>query len=252
MLAAAAADPAIAAGHCWLTPGHGHLLLSRSPRTSPLLAIHSKRFLIHVHVSQCETVLCNDCFAERLRSQVCDVFFAPDSEHSQSLRSDLVLYPQVRHIYVLQLPNSLPVENVLSGFCVNGQHWFHCKTQVKHHALDPAPNAAAYSSASALFFAMTFCLCVYAFRVCLPSISTPALDDFRVSLQSAPSLSAPRPVLHIQTLVLHCLSRFKYLASLFCLSRALLIGIRHLSAQLVHNECYVCSILTEEQTSGNL
>ena len=76
-------------------------------------------------------MLRNHCFAEWFRSQVCDVFFAPDSAHSQSLGSDLVLYPQVRHIYVLQLPNSLPVENVLSGLCVNGQHWFHCsKAQV--------------------------------------------------------------------------------------------------------------------------
>ena len=27
---------------------------------------------------------------------------------------------------------------MLSGFCVNGQHWLHCKAQVTHHALDPA------------------------------------------------------------------------------------------------------------------
>ena len=130
-------------------------LLNRSPRTSPLLAIRSKHFLIHAHVSPCETVLCNHCFAERLRSQVCGVFFAPDSAHSQSLRSDLVLYPQVRHIYVLQLPNSLPVKNVLSGFAKpksNIMLW----TPFAFHA----PNAAAYSSASALHCAMT-----YAFRV---------------------------------------------------------------------------------------
>ena len=46
------------------------------------------------------------------------------------------------------------------------------------------PNAAAYSSAAALLFAMTFCFRVSAFKVC-PSINTPALDDFRVSLQPA-------------------------------------------------------------------
>ena len=36
------------------------------------------------------------------------------------------------------------------------------------------------------------------------------------------------------------------------LGKALLSGTRHLLAQLVHDECYVCSVLTEEQTSGNL
>ena len=62
-------------------------------------------------VSQRETTLCNHCFAEWFHSQICDVFFAPDSAHSQSLRSDLVLYPQERHIYVFQLSDSLSVKN---------------------------------------------------------------------------------------------------------------------------------------------
>ena len=48
-------------------------------------------------------------------------------------------------------------------------------------------NAAAYSSASALLLTMIFCFRVYAFKACSPSITTPALDDFRVSLQPAQS-----------------------------------------------------------------
>ena len=102
----------------------------------PLLSFTLYIFSIHVRASQRETMLCSHCFAERFRSQICDVFFAPDSAHSQSLGSDLVLYPQVRHLNVLQLPDFMPVENVLSGFGVSGQHWFHCKAQVTHHALD--------------------------------------------------------------------------------------------------------------------
>ena len=112
-----------------------------------------------------------------------------------------------------------------------------------------APNAAAYSSASALLYAMTFCLRVYAFMVCLPSISTPALDDFRVSLQPAQSESvntvSSSASFPYSNTCLHCLSRFRCLASLFNLARLCWLG-------LDHNECHVCSILTEQQTSGNL
>ena len=52
-----------------------------------------------------------------------------------------------------------------------------------------APNAAAYSSASALLLAMIFSLLVYAFRVWLPSSITPGLGDFRVSSEPAQSES---------------------------------------------------------------
>ena len=206
---------------------------------------------IHVHVPQRETVLRNHCFAEWFRSQVCDVFFAP----SQSLGSDLVLHPQVRHICVLQLPHSLHVENVLRGFLrqwpalVLQQSPSHVSCSEPLFASD-APNAAASSSASALLFAMTLCFRVYAFRVCLPSIITPALDDFRVSLQptqseSVNTVSSSASFPYSNTCP-HCLSKP------FQLGKALLIGTRHLLAQLVHSECYVCSVLTEEQTSSNL
>ena len=144
-------------------------------------------------------MLRNHCFPEWFRSQVCDVFFAPDSALSQSLGSDLVLYPQIGHIYVLQLPNSLPVENVLSGLALVSLH-----IMLWTPFASDAPNAAAYSSASALLVAMTLCFRVYAFRVCLRIINTPALDDFRVSLQPAQSESVntvSSSASHIQTLV---------------------------------------------------
>ena len=91
------------------------------------------------------------------------------------------------------------------------------------HSASDAPNAAACSSASALLFAMTFCFRVYAFMVCPPSIRTLALDDFRVSLRPAQSesvntVSSSAFFLCANT-CLHCLSRFRHMASLFNLSR---------------------------------
>ena len=126
--------------------------------------------------------------------------FVPKSATFSSLltlrtRSLWDLISSCTHKYATSMCSSfpIPVENALSGLCVNGQHWFHCKSRVTHHALNPfasdAPNAAAYSSASALLFAMTFCFRVYAFSVCLPSIITPALNDFR----SPCNWSSPRP-----------------------------------------------------------
>ena len=137
---------------------------------------------MHIHVSQRETMLRNHCFAERFRSQVCDVFFAPDSAHSQSL--DLI--PSCTHKYATSMCFNFPIpclENVFSGFCVNGQPDFTAKP--KSHIMLWTPSLLTLPMLlhtvlpPALFFAMTFCFRVYAFRVCPPSISTPAHDDFR-------------------------------------------------------------------------
>ena len=57
-----------------------------------------------------------------------------------------------------------------------------------------APHAAAYSSVSALLFAMIFCLRVCAFREWLPGCITPALDDFWVSFESLSSLFVAGPI----------------------------------------------------------
>ena len=86
-----------------------------------------------------------------------------------------------------------------------------------------APNAARYSSASALLFPMTFCFRVYAYKVCPPNITTPALDDFRVSLQpvesrSVNTVSSSTGFPYLNTCA-HCLSRFRYLTSLYNLAR---------------------------------
>ena len=121
-----------------------------------------------------------------------------------------ILAGMVRHICVLQLPDSLSVEDVFCGFCIHSQHWLHLVSKISQQRHDfpldsDAPNAAAYSSASALLFAMTFCFRVYAFMVCPPSIRTPALDDLRVSLQPAQCESvntvSSSAIFHIQTLV---------------------------------------------------
>ena len=167
----------------------------------------------------------NHCFTERFRSQVCDIFFAPYSAHSQSLRSDLVLYPQERHslcastsrfpangecaqwllrqwpaLVSLQSPNH-------TGFTAKPKSHIMLWTPFA----SDASNVAAYSSASALLFAMTFCFPVYVFRVCLPSTSTRALDDSRVSLQPAQSESmntvSSSAIFPYSNTCPHCLSR---------------------------------------------
>ena len=122
----------------------------------------------HIDISQREAVLSNHCFAEWLGSQICNVFFTLDSAYSQPLGSDFILHPQVGHIVVSQFPNSLLVEDVFSGFRIIGQHWLHIVSQTSQQRHDPfdsdAPNAAAYSSASALLHVMMFCFRVYAFN----------------------------------------------------------------------------------------
>ena len=45
---------------------------------------------------------------------------------------------------------------------------------------------------------------------------------------------------------------FQIPGKLLQFGKALLVRTRHLLAQFIHCECYVCSVLTEEQTSGNL
>ena len=63
-----AADPAIAAGSLladsWTWSPDAEL---KSQNIAYLL---SKHFLIHVHASRCETMLCNQRFTERLRSSL--------------------------------------------------------------------------------------------------------------------------------------------------------------------------------------
>ena len=77
--------------------------------------------------------------------------------------------------------------------------------------------------------ALTFCFRVYAFMVVLQSIITPALDDFRVSLQPAQSESVntvnSSASFPYSNTCLHCLSRFRYLASLFDLARLCWLGL---------------------------
>ena len=160
---------------------------------------------------------------QSLRSQVCDIFFAPDSAHSQSLRPTLVLYPNV--IPCLWRMCSVAVASMTNaGFTAKPRSHI----MLWNPFASDAPNAAAYSSAPALLFAQTFCFRVYAFKVCLPSIITPALDDFRVSWQPAQpesvntvSSSASTPY---SNTCHHCLSRFKYLANLFSLTRLCRVG----------------------------
>ena len=45
--------------------------------------------------------------------------------------------PQVFLVHVLQLPDSLPVEDMFSGFRINGQHWFLLVHQISQQRHDP-------------------------------------------------------------------------------------------------------------------
>ena len=139
------------------------------------------------------------------------------SAHSQPLGSDLILHPQVRHIYLLQIfPIPCLWRMCSAAVASMASTGFTAKRESNIMLWTPfasdAPNAAAYSSASALLFAMTFCLRVYAFRVCLHSISMPALRNFRVSLQPAQSESVNTVSSSASTpypnTCLYCLSRF--------------------------------------------
>ena len=134
-------------------------------------------------------------------------------------------------IHVLQSTNPLSVEAVFGGLRINGQRWLHLVTQVsqqRHDSFRLAPNAAAYSSASALFLAMIFCLRVYAFKVSLPSSFTPAIDDVRVFLKPAQSESenvfTSSTILPRLSTCVHCLSRLNCLTSLFNLARLCCVG----------------------------
>ena len=138
----------------------------------------------------------------------------------------------VRHIYMLQLPNSVPVEIVLSGFCVNGQHWFHCRSQVTHHALNPLRFRRSQCCCIQLCLCTALCNYLLLFLCMLSGCVFPASSLLPRRLSG---LLATGPV------------RVREHCQLF----SQLPMFKHLSP-LSPNECYVCSILIEEQTSGNL
>ena len=154
-------------------------------------------------------MLRNHCFAERFRSQVCDVFFAPDSAHLLSLRSDLVLCPRVRHINVLQLPNSMPVENVLSGFCVDGQHWFHCKAQASCFGLPLLPTLRCCRQ---LCLCAAFCNDLLLACLCLQGVTSQHQHAFARRLSSLLATGPVRIREHCQLLGQY--SIFKHLSPL--------------------------------------
>ena len=99
-------------------------------------------------------MLSDDCIAERLRPDICKIVLALDGADFQPVRFDFILQLLMHHIDVFHFAGSLSMENVLCCCCVNDQYWLHGRTRVTHHALDAfasdVPNAAAYSSASAL------------------------------------------------------------------------------------------------------
>ena len=143
--------------HIWILPvlQHRHVL-----------HFALSTFFGKVDISHCVAVFRNHCFAERFRPQVCNVFLALDSAYSQAFGCDFILSPQ----YATSMCFNLPIP------CL----WRMCSVAVASMAntsrnpdpskttqflVSDAPNAAAYSSASALLLAMICCLRVYAFKV---------------------------------------------------------------------------------------
>ena len=61
----------------------------------------------HVDVPQRETVFRDDCFAQRLSSQICNHFFPSDCSHKQPCGFDFILYPQGGYINVFQFSDTL-------------------------------------------------------------------------------------------------------------------------------------------------
>ena len=109
--------------------------------------------------SQRGGLLRDDCFAECLRAEICNVPL-----DSQYLGSDFVLYPQICRIHVFKRPMTLSVEDVLCGFLRRWPASTGFITYPRSHSNDTipfdsdAPNAAAYNSDSALILEMMCCL----------------------------------------------------------------------------------------------
>ena len=178
-------------------------------------------------------MLCNHCFAEWFRSRSATF----SSLLTVWTRNFCDLLSSCPHKYVTSMYFSFPIHCLWRMCSVAFASMFNTSFTAKPKSrimlwtpfASDAPNAAAYSSASALFFAMTFCYRESAFRVCLPGTSTPALDDFRVALQAA----QPESVNTISSSALfpssntcpNFLSRFRYLASLFNLARLCWLGL---------------------------
>ena len=78
----------------------------------------------------------NDLIADGFRPDVRKIVLALDTADSQPFRLDFILQPQMRHVDALHFADSMSMEGECWCFCINDQHWFFCKTQVAHHALD--------------------------------------------------------------------------------------------------------------------
>ena len=141
---------------CVSATRHDHVDRNKGPKHRHVLTLALNIFFGHVDITQCEAVFRSHCFAERFGSQmICKVLLPLDS--SQPLGSNFTLHPQVCHKYV-------------TSMCFIPIHcpWKMCSVN---------PDL------------IICCLRVYAFSVLLPSSITPALDNFRVSLQPAQSES---------------------------------------------------------------
>ena len=156
--------------------------------------------------------------------------------------------------------NALSVWNVFCCFCVNDQHWLHCKTQVAHHALD----ALRFSRSECSCIQLCFCTasgdalsvsCVRFSKRCRPTSATPALEVFLVSL--SPAQSNPEKTITSELTFpnsktwIHYLSPIKYRTSRFNLEKLCCEG----SDILWRNSFtanVVCSVLPEEQASGHV
>ena len=75
-------------------------------------------------------MLCDHCLTESL------VVLVPDSLHLSSAGSDFILQPRRCHINVYHTSDSLSVEDVLCGLCIDHQHRFHRASETTHHRYD--------------------------------------------------------------------------------------------------------------------
>ena len=71
----------------------------------------------------------DDFVAERFRPDVRKIVLALDTADSQPVRLGFILQSQMRHVAVFHFACSMSMENVLCCFCVNDQHWLHCKSK---------------------------------------------------------------------------------------------------------------------------
>ena len=131
---AALATATAAAAAFWHSHQLNPMTFSADLDCSDLLDL--EKVLFNINVLPWMSHVSDDFIAEGFRPDVRKIVPALDTADSQPVRFAFILQPQMRRVDVVPSADSMSMENVVCCFCVDDQHWLHCKTQVTHHAFD--------------------------------------------------------------------------------------------------------------------